>query len=177
MSANQSDNTQYWTKEDYIEAMLKSQLEWDKFYIGLARYISTKSKDPSTKTGAVIVRPDKSVCSVGFNGFPQRMPDKKDLYANREEKYSRIIHCEMNALMFSRDEAHKGYTVYTWPFISCDRCFVHLVQAGIVRFVAPQATEEQLTRWGAAFERVRSYAKDTGVEVVELPRVLLSEEQ
>lgn len=141
---------------------------WDEFYLGLAKYMAGRSKDPSTKTGAVIVRPNKSVCSVGFNGFAQKMPDNSELYANREEKYSRIIHCEMNALNFSQDKSHEGYTLYTYPFLSCDRCFVHMVQAGITKFVAPKPSEDKLSRWGVAFERVRKYAKECKVEIVEV---------
>lgn len=144
---------------------------WDLWYLGLAKYVSTKSRDPSTKTGAVIVRPNKSVCSIGFNGFPQRMPDNPEHYSNRDEKYSRIVHCEMNAVLFATDQSLQGYTLYTYPFISCDRCFVHMVQKGITRFVAPQATAEQLTRWGPAFDRVRQYAKEMNVELIELPFV------
>jgi len=141
--------------------------QWDEFYLGMAKYIASKSKDPSTKTGAVIVRPDRSLCSIGFNGFPKKMPDDPALYADRESKYSRIIHCEMNALLFSREQV-EGYTLYTFPFLSCDRCCVHMVQAGITRFVAPKATPDQLTRWGAAFEKVRGYAKEMGVVIEEL---------
>lgn len=147
--------------------------KWDRRYLEMARFVSTWSYDPSTKTGAVIVRPNKSVASVGFNGFPRKMRDDPELYANREEKYSRIIHCEMNAMMYATDISLEGYTLYTWPFLSCDRCFSHMVQKGIVRFVAPTATEEQLTRWGAAFDVVRSRAKEAGVELVEVPRDLL----
>ncbi len=148
--------------------MTEKRESWDEFYLGMAKYIASRSKDPSTKTGAVIVRSDRSVCSVGFNGFPQKMPDLPELYSNRDEKYSRIIHCEVNAADFAREALH-GYTLYTWPFMSCDRCFVQMVQRGIVRFVAPQATPEQLTRWGDAFVRVRTYAQEMGVELVELP--------
>ncbi|TFG95722.1 hypothetical protein E4H12_12700 [Candidatus Thorarchaeota archaeon] len=144
--------------------------KWDYRYLEMSRLVSTWSKDPSTQTGAVIVRPNRSVASVGFNGFPRKMRDDPELYANREEKYSRIVHCEMNALLYTNDESLEGYTLYTWPFISCDRCFVHMVQAGIARFVAPAATEEQLTRWGDAFERVRSYANEANVELIEVPR-------
>jgi len=149
--------------------------EWDLWYLGMAKYVSTKSKDPSTKTGAVIVRPDNSVCSVGYNGFPRNMPDNVEHYNNRDEKYSRIIHCEMNAEMFAK-EPLTGYTLYTWPFISCDRCFVHMLQAGITKFVAPTATEEQLTRWGPAFDRVRGYARDSNVTLIEVPLDLVKEE-
>lgn len=143
-----------------------ARTSWDEFYIGLAKYMATRSRDPSTQVGAVIVRPDKSVASVGFNGFPQGMDDSSELYSNREEKYSRIIHGEINALNFCQ-ESVKGYTMYT-TFMPCDRCFVVVAQAGITRFVFPKATEDQLTRWGTAFEKVRGYAKDMGRILVEM---------
>jgi len=151
--------------------------KWDLRYLNMARLVSTWSKDPSTQTGAVIVREDKSIASVGFNGFPRSMPDTLELYNNREEKYSRIVHCEMNALLFLSENV-QNYTLYTWPFMSCDRCFVHMIQAGITRFIAPEATPELLTRWGDAFNRVRMYARETNVELIEVPRgdLLLSEE-
>jgi len=143
---------------------MNKKSKWDKRFLNLAVHISTWSKDPSTQTGAVIVRPDKTVCSIGFNGFPKIMPDAPSNYVDREEKYSRIIHCEMNALLHAREPV-QGYTVYTYPFLSCDRCFVHLVQAGITRFVAPSCPEDKRDRWEAAFERVKQYARECGVEI------------
>ena len=143
--------------------------KWDLRYLSMARLVSTWSKDPSTQTGAVIVRPNGTVVSVGFNGFPKGMPDDPSLYANREEKYSRIVHCEVNALVFA-ETGVQGSTLYTWPFLSCDRCMVQMLQAGIKRFVAPTASEDQLTRWGTAFEKVKNYATEVGVEVIEVPR-------
>jgi len=140
---------------------------WDQRFLQLARLVSTWSKDPSTKTGAVIVEPSRHVVSLGYNGFPVLMPDNKALYNDRQEKYSRIIHCEMNALL-SANSSVAGCTLYTYPFISCDRCFVHLAQAGITRFVAPVASPEQLTRWGEAFAKVRRYAAELNLEIVEL---------
>ena len=92
-------------------------MEWDVYYLKMARLASTKSKDPSTQTGAVIVPPDRSFCSSGFNGSPQGMEDKSEWYLNRDEKYSRIVHCEINALIFAREPV-RGYTLYTWPFAS-----------------------------------------------------------
>lgn len=152
----------------FTSETLKSQIEWDRFYLGLAKYVSTKSKDPSTKFGCAIVRPDMSLASVGFNGFPKKMPDLPELYANRDEKYSRVVHGEVNAMSFCRDETLNGYTQYGYPFMPCDRCFVQMVQKGITRFVAPKATAEQLVRWGAAFDRVRQYAKECNVIMLEV---------
>ena len=143
--------------------------KWDARYLGLARHIAGWSKDPSTQVGAVIVRPNKSLASIGFNGFPQGMPDDEELYADREEKYCRIIHAEMNALRFSADQSHEGYTLYNWPFLPCisKGCFIHLVQEGITRFVSPEATDDILSRWGNDIELVHKYAKECGVEIVE----------
>jgi len=73
-----------------------------------------------------------------------------------------------NAVLHSRDQTHGGYVLYTWPFMSCDRCFVHMVQSGITRFVAPKASPEKEERWGVAFEKVRKFAKEMNVELVEI---------
>lgn len=130
--------------------------KWDIRFLQMARLVSTWSKDPSTKCGAVIVRPDKSVVSVGFNGFPRGMSDDSALYANREEKYSRIIHCEVNALIQAKMDVF-GCTLYTWPFMCCDRCAVQMIQAGILQFVYPSATDEALTRWKPAFDKTKKF--------------------
>lgn len=139
---------------------------WDKRFLNLAKEFSTYSKDPSTKTGAVIVSPSKTDVILGYNGFPKRLKDDPELYANREIKYSRIIHCEMNAVLHAKRDL-TGYTLYTWPFLSCDRCCVHMIEAGITRAVAPLSTPDQETRWGAAFKKSRAYFHEAGVEMQE----------
>lgn len=140
--------------------------KWDKRFLEMARLVASWSKDPSTKTGAVLVRPDKSIASVGFNGFPKGMRDDPDLYDHRETKYSRIVHCEINAAIHAGGPI-KGCTLYTWPFLSCDRCAVQMIQSGVVRLVAPKPTADQYERWGLAFERTKAYCAEAGVEVTE----------
>ena len=76
-------------------------LKWDLRFLAEAKFVASFSEDPSTQTGALIVRPNRSVISQGFNGFPQNMPDIPEYYANRDEKYSRIVHCEVNALILA----------------------------------------------------------------------------
>ncbi len=134
--------------------------KWDKRFLEMAKLVSTWSKDPSTPTGAVIVRPDRSIASTGFNGFPRNMPDLEEKYEDRENKYNRIIHCEMNAALFSHDHTMQGYTLYTWPFLSCHRCFVHMVQIGITRFVCPIPNADILSRWSDSISMVYTYAKE-----------------
>jgi len=137
---------------------------WDSWFLGMAKYAATASKDPSTQTGAVIVRSDKTVASLGFNGFPKGMTDHEKYYADRDIKLSRIVHCEMNAILHCKEDMN-GYTLYTWPFLSCDRCAVHVIQSGIKRVVAPKNNVE---RWQEAFVRSRVFFSEAGVAVKEL---------
>lgn len=140
---------------------------WDYWLLGLAEYVSTRSKDPSTKCGAVIVRPDRTVASIGYNGFPKKIEDTPALLQDRAEKYKRVIHCEMNAIL-SAKEPLEGCTLYVWPFLTCERCAVHVIQAGVTRVVAPRATEEQLERWADSFALAMDLYREANVEVTIL---------
>ena len=149
--------------------------KWDMRFLDLAQCVAGWSKDPSTKVGSVIVRPDRTVAALGFNGFPRSMPDLPELLNNRDEKYSRVIHAEMNALLQAREPV-KGYIMYC-TLLPCDRCLVHAAQAGIVRFVAPTATGEAAIRWKDSHTKTLGYAAQMGLEVVQYGISILKEIQ
>lgn len=122
--------------------------KWDHRFLRLAVEVSTWSKDPSTQCGAVIVRPDRTIASLGFNGFPSLVPDQEEVLGDREEKYKKIIHSEMNALLFLRESCRTGgYSIYVWPMVPCVRCMAHIIQAGILDVVAPITTPALSVRW------------------------------
>ncbi len=144
--------------------------KWDQRFLSLAQLISTWSKDPSTKVGSCVVRPDKTIASVGYNGFPQKLSDAPELYADRETKLSRVIHAEMNAIIFCK-EPIQGYTIYTYPFMPCDRCTVMLIQLGVSRMVFPTPTEAQQKRWHESFSKSFSYLEEAGISWSQIDRV------
>jgi dCMP deaminase len=150
-----------------------SQHKWDQRFLAMAEMVASWSKDPSTKCGAVIVRPDKTVASMGFNGFPKYMSDADELYANREVKYARVVHAELNALLHAR-EPLLGYTMYTWPpgfGPSCERCTVHVIQAGIKRVVyGRKAGDGFASRWKEQCELGLSMYAEAGVQVTAYER-------
>jgi dCMP deaminase len=137
--------------------------KWDTRFLDLAQVVSKWSKDPSTQVGAVIVRPDKSILSIGYNGFPRKMEDTLELLNSRDEKYSRIIHAEINALLQAKTDL-TGCTLYTYPFMCCDRCAVQMIQSGIETFVFPKATDKLLERWAPIFEKTLKYFTECKVE-------------
>lgn len=146
--------------------------KWDIRFMRLAQEVSTWSKDPSTQVGAVLVSPDRSDIVLGYNGFPRRMSDAPELYNNREQKYGRIIHGEMNAVLMARRPV-AGYTLYTWPMLSCDRCAVHMVQAGIARAVGPKPLPDQASRWEKPLGLTRQYFAEAGIQICEYDRETL----
>ena len=141
---------------------------WHRFFLGLAEYVASASKDPSTKVGACIAEPNHHIVSTGCNGFPSVMPDRNEWYADRAEKYERIIHAEVNALLFATTPLPRGCVLYTWPFLPCNRCIVQTLQAGIMHYVAPVSSQDAIERWGEAFERTRRYIKECGGTLLEL---------
>jgi len=156
-----------WSNEFWPEVFEKRD-KWDQRFLDMASLIKTWSKDPNTQTGAVIVRPNRSIASVGFNGFPRNMRDDEELYADRPKKLSRIVHCEMNALL-AAVEPVRGYMLYTTT-MCCDRCVVHMLQAGISRFVWPEDTKGMMSRWAESFALTQSYLDEAGVSYREVSR-------
>lgn len=134
--------------------------DWDIHFLNLAKEYSRKSKDPSTKVGAVIVDSEKILVSCGFNGFPRKIEDKKENLENREEKLKRIVHAEINALIFSKGKNLKKGTLYTYPFMPCSRCTPIVIQSEISRVVAPYSENP---RWINDFKISKELFEEAGV--------------
>lgn len=140
--------------------------KWHHRFLGLAWYTSQWSKDPSTKVGAVIVRPDKTICSLGYNGFPRGIEDTPSRYEDRNIKYSLVVHAELNAILNAKEDM-KGYSLYIWPFGSCERCAVHVIQSGIKYVYYPK--EESLhERFKKSHALANNLYRQAGLIVTEI---------
>lgn len=144
--------------------------KWDKHFLDLAKLIATMSKDPSTQVGSVIVRPDRTIVSTGFNGFPRGMNDDEALYANRDIKIERIVHAEMNAILHSR-ESLKGCSIYIYPLLPCPNCAISVIQSGIQRVYAPVCPPDKAERWEGLLRRSKAFFEEAGLEVREVDYV------
>jgi dCMP deaminase len=142
------------------ELLQRDQLWWDRHFLGIAKAVSKASKDPSTKIGALIVRPDRSEVSWGYNGFPKRIADTAERLNNREVKYGLVLHGEENALLKARADV-EGCTMYVWPLFSCSKCALKIIQAGIARVVSPPPS---LERWQSAYEAAMVLYDEAGVK-------------
>lgn len=133
--------------------------KWDKYFLGLAKYVSEPSKDPSTKVGAVIVDRDRRIVSTGYNGFPRGVVDSQERLNDRETKYKLVVHAERNAIIFARQDLRRCI-IYTYPLMPCAPCAGMIIQAGIMEVVAPLNDNP---RWQADFELSRRMFEEAGV--------------
>jgi len=136
--------------------------KWDFRFLTLARHIADWSRDPSTQVGAVIARPNKSIASLGFNGFPQGIADTEVRLRSPPIKYALVKHAEINALHFCQDQDLDGYTIYTWPFRPCPQCAGDIIQRGIKRVVTLSYTP---ARYAEAFELSALILAEANVEL------------
>ena len=117
---------------------MKAQLNWDEYFMGMAVLSSLRSKDPSTKVGAVIVNDEKKVVSIGYNGMPRNIDDE-DLTWNKGEgldsKYLYVCHAELNAILNARNGSSLANCTAYVTLFPCNECTKALIQVGIKEVV------------------------------------------
>ena len=125
---------------------------WDEYFLDIAELVSTRSKDPSTKVGAVIVR-DKTILSTGYNGFARGVNDNIPERYDRPEKYLWTIHAEENAILNAGRIGIKteGASLYVTPMHPCSNCALSIVQSGIKEVIFKKSIENP--RFEKSFEK------------------------
>jgi dCMP deaminase len=138
---------------------------WDVRFFEVAVLVSTWSKDPGTRVGAVLVS-DRRVLATGYNGFPSGIDDNPERYADREVKLAYTVHAEVNALLNAAKNGAKteGSTLYA-TFHPCVNCAAAIIQGGIQRVVCP-SVESAPERWRDSFGRARDLMIEAGIEIL-----------
>lgn len=113
-------------RQDYIN--------WDEYFMGVAKLASLRSKDPNSQVGACIVNPDNKILSMGYNGFPMGCSDDEFPWAREGDtlntKYAYVTHSELNAILNYRGGSLEGCKIFVTLF-PCNECAKAIIQAGI----------------------------------------------
>lgn len=144
--------------------------KWDFRFLAMCKLVATFSKDPSTKCGAVLVNPNRSIVSIGFNGLPSTIPaaNEEKYLLDRELKLATILHAEENSIAYAT-QSLENCCVYTYPIMTCAKCASQLLQRGVRRFVAPKLSESdsRYERWEPSFKISRELIKSSHAELIE----------
>lgn len=144
---------------------MTSRQKWDLRFMELAQLVSSWSKDPKVKVGAVIVD-DNIVVGMGFNGFPRFVKDREDRLHDKESKRLLVVHAELNAILHGRLDRHGIYMLFATRF-PCSECAKAICQTGISRVVAPRPSDEMQKKTWHYAEAMKMF-EEGGIQVVEL---------
>jgi dCMP deaminase len=148
---------------------------WDQLWMRHAYLISTKSKDTSTKIGAVIIK-DNRIIGAGYNGQPRNCDDDIKERNDRPTKYFYFEHAERNAV-FSCSYfgiASRGGKIYTQG-TPCADCARAIIQAGLIELIIHKEWEEKFlerTQWQESCKHSMIMLKEVGVQVRYLSGLL-----
>lgn len=146
-----------------VSPELKSKLKWVSRYFKIAELVSTWSKDPSSKVGAIIVGDKGQIISQGYNGFPRGVADTPERYNTREIKYKLVVHAEMNAILNAlyNGSSVVGAAIYIHNLPVCQECAKAIIQAGISEVFIDTKVNE---RWQEAWNFSKVMFSECGVK-------------
>lgn len=110
--------------------------DWDQHFMTDAYNKAMKSKDTSTKLGAIIVGPDNEPVTNGYNNFPRGLNDDIVERYERPLKYRFMEHAERNAIYNAarHGASLKGCRLYV-PQRPCTDCARAIIQTGIIEVI------------------------------------------
>lgn len=122
--------------------------DWDRYFLGLAHAVATRSNCLRQAVGVVIVK-DRRIIATGYNGTPAGVKncvdggcerclkrDKNVLKANERKDLCICVHGEQNAILQCayHGVSARGATMYS-TIEPCLQCAKHIINAGITKIV------------------------------------------
>mgnify|MGYP006267315745 CR=1 FL=1 len=143
---------------------------WDEYFLSQIKIISSRSKDPNTQIGCLIVGKDHEIRTTGYNSFVRGLDDNVPERYLRPEKYWWIEHAERNAIY---NAARIGTplndcTIYI-PSLPCVECARAIVSVGIREVVnsapAVERWRQTTTTYQEHIERMFQMFAECGVQI------------
>jgi dCMP deaminase len=147
------------------------KMSWDELFMRHAYLIASKSKDPKTKIGAVIVR-DNSIISEGYNGICRGISDDIVERLERPEKYFWFEHAERNSIYHCARNgiSTEGTRLYTQG-LPCSDCTRAIIQSGIKEIVLHESWEHDIglnivrEKWSVSGQRSDIMIYESGIKI------------
>ena len=129
-----------------------SRLSLDEYFMKVCDMVATRSTCPRKSVGAIVVKNGR-VLSTGYNGAPKGFQHCDEHGCKIVNNHCiRVVHAEMNALLFAGREAEGG-TLYT-NVLPCEICMKLAVQSGIKRIVYKEDYNKDDVNWIIAESKI-----------------------
>lgn len=121
---------------------IKKPIDWDDYFLEIARTVAKRSNCIRAHVGAVIVGTDRKIKATGYNGVPSKVVScmelgecyriKNKIPSGTRYETCRSIHAEQNAIIQAGQDRCMGSTMYIYGHnIICILCKRFIVQSGI----------------------------------------------
>ncbi len=127
------------------------RLPWEQYALALANTAALRSEDPFKKVGSCALRFDKSVAGIGYNGAPRGMEID---WSNRDERRKRVIHSELNCLVYCRPNE---VWLLACTLLPCSPCMHNIAAYGIKKVVFGEVYKQD--------DFALTLAKEFGIEL------------
>jgi len=151
--------------------------DWHEWFMQGVYWVASKSKDPKTKIGALIIK-DKRIISTGYNGIPIGVDDNNESRHQRPEKYKWYEHGERNAIYAAAKYGIdiNGAFLYT-NALPCADCARGIIQSGIKEVYIHQQFNElcnttQREQWKEHDNTTFSMFVESDVKVIIINKIL-----
>lgn len=133
----------------------KKPIEWNDYFLEIARTVAKRSNCLRAHVGAVIVGSDNKIKATGYNGTPSKVLScmelgecfriKNNIESGTRYETCRSIHAEQNAIIQAGQDRCQKATMYIWGhnFI-CILCKRFIVQSGIEKIYLKKDDESEI---------------------------------
>ncbi len=138
-----------------------SRVNWENYFMNIAKQVATRSTCDRKHVGSVIVR-DRTILSTGYNGSIRGMAHCDEVGHLMEEGHCvATIHAETNAILQAAKNGVMidGAEVYITAS-PCWNCFKMLANAGIKKIYYGEFYRDQ---------RIFDVAKRLSIELINIP--------
>lgn len=113
-------------------------LSWDEYFMAIAIFTSLRSKDPSTKVGAIVVNDQNHIVGTGYNGFVAGVDESMFNWERDgdwlETKYPYVVHAEANSILNTTVSDLRNCRIYTTLY-PCNECAKKIAQKKITEVI------------------------------------------
>jgi len=141
---------------------MDKRVDWDTYFMNIAREVATRSTCPRKSVGAVIVR-DRRILSTGYNGSIKGMPHCTDVGCDMVDGHCvATVHAEANAIIQAARNGVciDGGDIYVTAS-PCWNCFKLIANSGIKRIFYGEFYRD---------EKSLKVAKECGIELISLEK-------
>lgn len=141
---------------------MSARVSWEKYFMNIAKEVSTRATCDRKSVGAVIVR-DRTILSTGYNGSIRGLPHCDEVGHELENGHCvRTMHAEMNAIV---QAAKNGVSIDNAEIYitasPCYTCFKLIANAGIKAIYFGEFYRD---------ERISSLSNKLGIKLVDMSK-------